>query len=61
LWKLSETSFTKLFLYFENSKKSAVGLSATWALLVGVGKQVSSDLNVKTAVFDLLVPMLISH
>ena len=58
--KLSEISFTKLFLCMEKSKKSAAGLAAAWRLFVGENKRVNRGLNAKTVVFSLLVMMLIS-
>jgi|TARA_R110002126_G_scaffold221018_1_gene366315 hypothetical protein len=42
-------------LYYENSKKTDVGLAGIWRLFVGESRQENSDLNVKTVVFSSLV------
>jgi len=53
--KFSETGFTKLFLRMKKSKKSGAGHAEVWRLSSGVVGIAGNDLNVKTAVFYLLV------
>ncbi len=56
--KLSESRFTKLFLWMQKSKKNAAGLAVAWLLLSGVLERKDNDLDAKTAVFFLHVMIL---